>query len=665
MSMLQNVFRFFFVLFLLPANFVSAQIQVAMPLVPLPSGFVSSVGETNYQTKEGVLVSRPRRLPHFPQSEYGPVFNPDLLNFDKIVYLSPVGSDTNDGSESAPVKTFSRAVDLLPFGMAGVNGGAALGLVRLLPGVYFAPAGMVQREDQWKQGNTYKQVSVEGVGAVEIVGNLSGSGGGHGLLLRGSNIYVRDITIRNSSLIGLLITRDGENPDSEGPHDIWIEHVTVDSTGSHGMLFRNADRVLVRDARILRASRANFDQLDPAFCSAWPSGLKFEFCKDVTVVGNEVAFTRGEGLNFHSCERGEAASNRLHDNLTQLYNDNSSRLVVRQNYLYNSEGAFSYYYPCPQQVGQSRQSGAGILLGNEGACYVSAHQPSFQFCKEVRCTYLFGPPYQYSNIDSVFVYNNIFQNCGQALSIWEGNTLVSGPNCVRNVWFVHNTILGTDGVGNPNGAQVSVWMPTFNFFGNSYAGLNAVSYFGNIFSYDKEAFPLIKPVGVTTNPAGTFDYKFRYNAFRWPSTFQHGTDRLIEELPLAVPIDSLSWLDPTHQEGLRWAVPASYAWLTTDYFGNMREAGETNVGAVERGWSVSAGMEPEQSDMRVFPNPGTNQLNLCCKPGSGIRLVDMMGRVRLEETANAGEVVLDTRSLPPGVYLIFCGQSKMKWVRQP
>ena len=65
-----------------------------------------------------------------------PVVNSGNFSFDKIVYVSLEGQDSNDGSIENPVKTFNKAIDLLPFGSPGINDGHAYGLIRILEGNY-------------------------------------------------------------------------------------------------------------------------------------------------------------------------------------------------------------------------------------------------------------------------------------------------------------------------------------------------------------------------------------------------------------------------------------------------------------------------------------------------------------------------------------------------
>ncbi len=99
------------------------------------------------------------------------------------VYMSPLGSDTAPGTESAPVATFTRALQLLPFGVQGVSGGHRYVLVRLLPGTYYIPSGLSQSAGQWQQGNTFKNVSIEGVGEVHVYGDPGATGVIHRLRL--------------------------------------------------------------------------------------------------------------------------------------------------------------------------------------------------------------------------------------------------------------------------------------------------------------------------------------------------------------------------------------------------------------------------------------------------------------------------------------------------
>jgi hypothetical protein len=73
-----------------------------------------------------------------------------------------------------PVKSFDVALQKLPYGTAGVNGGNAYGLIMLKPGYYETATGFQQYINRWTNGNGgFRNVSVEGMGDVTIGGTAT------------------------------------------------------------------------------------------------------------------------------------------------------------------------------------------------------------------------------------------------------------------------------------------------------------------------------------------------------------------------------------------------------------------------------------------------------------------------------------------------------------
>ncbi len=598
-----------------------------------------------------------------------PQINTAEFPITDTIYMSPTGNDAAPGSLTEPVGSFIKALQLLPFGTVGIQNGNRYGLIRLLPGDYYAPAGMQQNESQWKQGNTFKNVSVEGMGEVNIHADPDLAGVGHGLRLVGSHFFVRNLRIHLPTGVGLLINRATPNPDDPGPEHILIDGVTVDSTGSHGVLIYNAQYVQVKNTRVLRSSRLHFETLPSSFCSSWPSGLKFLFSEYITVQNCEVAYTRGEGLNFHNCQYGLAEHNRIHDNQTNIYNDNSARLIIRQNYVYNTPGAMVYAYPCPDKVGQETLAGVGMLMGNEGACADASHSPSFQFCSYVECNGLFLTPYRIPTIDSIWVYNNIFHHTGGAIHLWEGSSSTLNPNCIRNVFVFNNDFWGLTGTPGTTGAQVSLFFPSYNFFLNSYGQVLNLQVYGNLFSYDKADFPFVKPIRIATNTIGFFDYHFRYNRWTYPDANQGNEDLVVPELIYPIALDSLTAFTPGGNSPLVQPVPWFVPWLSTDFWGHPRQTGFTNAGAVELQQNTRVPETIWEDGFSIQPNPANDftVLKLPYLPHESIvvKLLDLTGKVlfnrRLE---HVDEFSIPCAQFPKGCYMVQIQASKGMTVKR-
>ncbi len=579
------------------------------------------------------------------------------------IYMGTAGQDDWPGTADKPVRTFQKAMQLIPFGTPGLAGGHAYGLVRLLPGKYTLPEGLQQGENQWKKGNTFKNISIEGIGDVLITGNPNSTGIVHGLRLMGDHFFVRNVTITQFTGIGLFIQRPTTTPDEPGPSHVLIENVTIDSTGSHGMLIFNSDIVQVSKSRVLRGSRLHFDNQPQLSCTAWPSGLKLHFSKKITVEECEVAYTRGEGLNFHNCEYGLARRNRLHDNLTNLYNDNSARLVIASNYIYNSPGAHQYAYPCPQLLTEKRLSGTGILMGNEGSCADAAHSPSFQFCTTVQCGALLVPPYRFPTIDSVFIYNNIIHKCGDGIDFWQGNTDIIGPNCISNVFVFHNSLFEVLGDKEAQGARVKFFFPVNNVLLNSYSRMKNVVFHGNIVSYERARHPAVIPYRESFHPQVSHQLSFQHNVWSTQPDKTGSQDVVLPGIDLTAQIDDLGAFDPCVAQVLSKEVPNPSVWLTTDFFGRPRKAGFTQAGAIEKACTNNAVDQYALADFTIHPNPGDGgQVTVITHKPCTLTWYRTDGRPVLTMEVHAPAQTADVSKLAPGVYIVSDGKKARKWV---
>jgi hypothetical protein len=523
------------------------------------------------------------------------------------VYMSPDGDDANPGTQDQPVQSFAKALQLLPFGTPGVNGGQAYGLIRLLPGTYVSANGFQQGANQWKNGNTYKNVSVEGIGEVQIGGTANDFCTGHGLRLLGSHIFVKNITIRYAGIIGLFVHRNSLG--DPRPSDVLIENVQVDSVGSFAMLFEHTDRIEVANCRASWAARPGADDL--ATPCQWPSGIKFLFSTHCRIHHSTIEYTRGEGLNFHSVLNGEAYDNVIHDNGTNIYNDNSKNLIIRHNFIYNTPGAEAVWRNCPADT-HPILSPAGMLIANEGAC-PEGLAPTFQNCT----TNCFVTGDLFPNVDSVFIFNNIFQNVGSVILFWEGVTSILGVNCIRNVFVYHNTCisaLGDEGAANSRGLIDFFFPAVHNTLTNSnFAIAQNIRISNNIFYRDPDAGPHLPPVRMVRHNLFPVPIDVTFDHNIWPEEHPFmGPNGEVRTLPADLPIllDSLHLIQPCDEQP-EWvfAVPETgEIWLGDDYLYEGRNEGLTNAGALEyradcQEVSSVFSKAEEMGDFRVSPNP--------------------------------------------------------------
>ncbi|MBK7426477.1 MAG: right-handed parallel beta-helix repeat-containing protein [Saprospiraceae bacterium] len=474
-----------------------------------------------------------------------PIINSAAFAITDTIYMDPNGEDTNTGTFEFPVKTFTAAVQKLPYGTAGVNGGNAYGLIMLKPGHYQTSTGFHQRVNHWQNGNVYRNVSLEGIGHVTIGGSRDNFSTEHLLILSGDHIFIKNINLQYSSGIGILLGRSTNDPRHQ--NHILIENVKVDSVGSFSMLFRDIDTILVRNCSSRYAARPGYDTI--ASPCQWPSGIKFFNCLDATIHDCEIAYTRGEGLNFHNSQRGEAFRNLIHDNGLNVYNDNSSKLSIHHNLIFNTPDIGpTYWRNCPADT-HPAWSGAGFLIANEGACG-EGNLPVFENC----VTKCILPDEAYPNVDSMYVFNNILQNISEAFGFWQGRTDIIGVNCIRNVFIFNNTIIGVLGMeGTSSKALVELFFPDFNIlFGNGYSYMENVHISQNIFTYDTLEYSQVQPYRAVINNLhpGPMDINFHENVWVKSYAGMSDSDIVRNNLPgkTYLLLDSLSSILPCDEE---------------------------------------------------------------------------------------------------------------------
>lgn len=533
------------------------------------------------------------------------------------IYMSPTGDDSAPGTAEAPVKSFDVALDLLPFGVEGVNGGHSYGLIMFYPGHYFPDNGFRQSVSRWKQGNTYKNVSVEGIGEVRLGGTPTNFSEGHLLLLLGDHIYVKNLDMAYCDGIGLLLNR---NPDDGRQHNVLIDGVRVDSAASFSMLLRNVDTITIRNSGSFHASRPGSELL--AFPCSWPSGIKFFACSQARIHDSEIAFTRGEGLNFHNSFLGEAFDNRIHDNPTNIYNDNSAKLSLHHNLIYNqAEESDDFWRTCPADTNPT-WAGAGLLIANEGACD-RGNFPVFEQC-QTRCSL---PDEIYSNVDSVFVFNNVMQNVGSAFRFWQGVTDIPGGNCIRNVWVFNNTILGITGdAEGRNGSVVSFFFPSYNILlDNFYGYMENVEIHGNVFAYDPESGVDLKAVRSVFHDFHPRPGGFTFSQNVWVEDHSFVNDGIVRpNLPTEAPLffDAENALFPcdARPEWIHSVTSILPELLTDDFLRRSRSESGTNAGALEYMENCSLNSAEslvQDRPFAIFPNP--------CKLGESLSIQSNSG----------------------------------------
>ncbi len=75
-------------------------------------------------------------------------------------------------------------------------------------------------------------------------------------------------------------------------------------------------------------------------------------------------------------------------------------------------------------------------------------------------------------------------------------------------------------------------------------------------------------------------------------------------------------------------------------------------------------IDNEADNMRVYPNPGDNELNISIQKACSIQVFDFQGRMILEKESDDGVTTINTGSWRNGLYLIKAGGNTQKWIKK-
>lgn len=587
------------------------------------------------------------------------------------IWAAPWGDDQNPGTYEAPVRSIARAARLLPFGTAGIRNGNAWGLIMLAPGRY---EPYQQTATDWKKDNTYKNISIEGMwhhpqtgmGSVTIGGLPTQPAESHILRLQGDHIYVKNLRIRCGKGIGVLINPD--NGLERRVQNVSLENLDIDSVGNFGILGASCERIEITGCKVWKSAQYYQDKLT-APCQ-WPSGLKVMDCVHARVALCRVAYSRGEGINFHNCLNGEAFNNMSHDNTSNFYNDNSKNLLVHANYIFNTRsGEQNYWRGCPQDTG-FKKTPPGILIANEGACNGgSLPGPVWDNCR-TRCS---SPTRFIDNVDSMFIFNNVFQNVGNVISFWEGSTQIIGVNCIRNVFVYHNTSIGTMGDALFGEGLLYFYYPSYNPILNTFGRLENIQIFNNIFSYDATTYSRKRPYqGVFANfhPSSNVPdlngnlWNIEHNNMGQEDTFHSSMPAQIEgylfggEFGDVRPFRAEDFLEilpcPDHYYFIKKGISGPLK-PVKDLDNLPRMSSGSNVGALEFREGCFIESTHQVSHLRrlkMYPNPADQRIHLRSSSPvlSAYSISDAQGRLISQGELENGSA--DISQLPPGIYIL-------------
>lgn len=620
---------------------------------------------------------------------------PDLPIVDTLqyvitdtVYMSPTGDDQNLGTANSPVLTFERATEILPY--TTIHN---YGLVILLPGDYYPTEIMQQWPIEWQRDfnnvTHYKNISVLGQGNVVIHGDsLTVPSSGSALLtVKGSHIFVKNITLTNSPGFGLRFTFPYEpryasmvEIQTERSQHLIVEDVLIDGAENHGLLAKYVDHILVQNCEVRGTSKSFWSSGQ----TQWGGAIKFDFSSNIICRNNYVHENDGEGINLSLTYNSLSESNTLHDNrASHIYSMNAKRALIRNNLTYTTVFDSTYWHPITRRVA------TGISIRNEFE-WTTGFNPGFLHPTGGRCDYILNPALNQgqilgdstrmyvgfpcasippifieSNTDSIAVYNNVVLNAGNPIAINDASTagLLSQfgeLSWFSNIFIHHNTCYGWSGDTSSINRMMSV-VQKEAFFGIPISYAENVQIHDNVFLLDPADTAQINWFNVS-DPA---PYTFTNNVWNGDpesgnvngTSSQFSTHVQISHFPAFAAPDSLEEIDPScimSLQVLPFSVPP---YLFYDYRPVLRNT-PSMVGALEFQPGCLTGLEAPQlfePILTAYPIPTQGTLRLTSRVDADhLHLSDALGRTFSvsDLTYVDNETVLNLQTIPPGLYLL-------------
>jgi|GEM_PF-6408518 len=236
------------------------------------------------------------------------IFTTSLVHAQTLIgknyYVSTTGSDSNGGTQSAPFKTFTKAVSVLSVGDT----------LYISAGTYTTPLIIN------KSGTAGSPIKVKSQGNGSVI------------------IDVNRTTNTSITISGSYVEVIGPGIKAAGSKwagvDVTGQYVTIDSLDvttarSHGIIVKGAYDT-IKNSNIYE----NVQENNPVLVSnQWGSGLKVERGATNTLLeGNNVYQNYGEGIAITMGKTALVRNNKAYDNYSaNFYIDNSSNVTINGN----------------------------------------------------------------------------------------------------------------------------------------------------------------------------------------------------------------------------------------------------------------------------------------------------------------------------------------------
>lgn len=321
------------------------------------------------------------------------------------IFVALNGSDSNPGTEVAPLRTLHKAASLVQPGQTIFVRG---GVYAHTPASDVMGTGPVKLD---KDATPDARIIVRSYPDELAILDGSQSGVDEDLIqVRGQYYDIVGFELRNAKRTAINLYKwDGPG----GRHIRIIGNTIHDSV--RGAVYRGeqSEDMHFEGNTVFHNVRVNEDFTVFHHQGGWPSAVNLTPKGDV-IVGNRIFENWGEGLGVYGMGH-QIRDNQLHDNYgVDIYVSNATDVVVERNFVYslNLAAYQREYYPAGGNA-LTHDAAIGISLANENAS---------------------GP-----RLSNVRVVNNIVvgpRRVGIQLSAWSG----SGPVTFTNSLMAHNTV---------------------------------------------------------------------------------------------------------------------------------------------------------------------------------------------------------------------------------
>ena len=335
-------------------------------------------------------------------STYLPVIQRALEGF----FVSPIGSNTNDGSWMNPWRTIAKAASIVKAG----------DVVYIIKGVYNE---YVKIRASGTELEPIKFLPYPGDHPV-IDGNYKDPGSNVGLVdIYGEYIYLSGLEVRNSALMGVYVY---------GNHDI-VDNMYVHHCKENGILINHGNYSIIQNSRVWRNVLSN----EFGVQGYWSTGLSAARAgvQYATIRHNIVWENWGEGLSSFEADQIIMEDNIVHDNFsTNIYISDSTNILFQRNFVYTDPS--SYVFPYGEH--------GGIMMGDERYNPPSANITIINnIAFGNQGNFWWWPGVQGGGMKNVLIGNNTFVNGIGDPNLGRGGVIISQGEH-QNVRFENNLV---------------------------------------------------------------------------------------------------------------------------------------------------------------------------------------------------------------------------------